>query len=57
MPDYCYEISPRSCNNSWASFEEDNALRRLVDTNLPVYLPKWWDKIKNNDYDGNWLDP
>src|SRR5438105_132764 len=44
-------------NNSWASFEEDNALRRLVDTNLPVYLPKWWEKIKDNDYDGNWLDP
>ena len=44
-------------NNSWASFEEDNALRRLVDTNLPVYLPKWWEKVKNNDYDGNWLDP
>jgi hypothetical protein len=44
-------------NNSWASFEEDNALRRLTDVNLPVYLPKWWETIKNNDYDGNWLDP
>ncbi len=44
-------------NNSWAAFEEDNALRRLTADNLPVYLPKWWDTIKNNDYDGNWLDP
>ncbi len=38
-------------------FEEDNGLNRLADTNKPIYLPKWWETIKNNDYMGNWEDP
>jgi hypothetical protein len=44
-------------NNNWASFEEDNALRRLLDPNKPQYLPQWWETVKDNDYNGNWLDP
>jgi hypothetical protein len=38
-------------------FEEDNGLSRLADQNKPIYLPKWWETIKNNDYEGNFQDP
>jgi hypothetical protein len=38
-------------------FEEDNGLNRLADMNKPVYLPQWWETVKNNDYMGNWEDP
>jgi hypothetical protein len=38
-------------------FEEDNGLSRISNLNRPVYKPEYWETVKNNDYDGNWLDP
>jgi hypothetical protein len=56
--------------NSWASFEEDNAIQRLLNDrqrpgadgkmplpNFPQYLPQYWDVVNDNDYWGNWRDP
>lgn len=56
--------------NSWASFEEDNAILRLLNNrlppgpdgkmpsgNFPQYLPQYWDVVNDNDYWGNWRDP
>ena len=55
---------------NWNGVEEDNALLRLTNDRLgaradgtmappsfPQYRPQFWETIKNNDYNGNWLDP
>ena len=39
------------------NFENDNALRRLSDRNKPLYKPEFWAKVRENDADGNKLDP
>jgi hypothetical protein len=40
-------------------FEEDGGLARLSNQylNQPLYKPEYWETIKLNDLDGNWLDP
>jgi hypothetical protein len=56
--------------NSWASFEEDNAILRLLNNrrapgadgimplpNFPQYLPEHWETVNDNDFWGNWRDP
>jgi hypothetical protein len=42
---------------SFENFENDNALRRLGDRNKPLYRPEFWAKVRENDANGNELDP
>jgi hypothetical protein len=42
---------------SFENFENDNALRRLGDRNKPLYRPEFWAKVRENDANGNQLDP
>lgn len=42
---------------SFENFENDNALRRLGDRNKPLYKPEFWAKVRENDANGNQLDP
>jgi hypothetical protein len=42
---------------SITNFETDNGLRRKGDRNRPVYKPEFWAKVRDNDYNGNDLDP
>lgn len=42
---------------SFENFENDNALRRLGDRNKPLYKPQFWAKVRENDANGNALDP
>jgi hypothetical protein len=42
---------------SFENFENDNALRRLGDRNKPLYKPEHWAKVRENDANGNELDP
>lgn len=42
---------------SFENFENDNALRRLGDRNKPLYKPEFWAKVRENDANGNELDP
>jgi hypothetical protein len=44
-------------DNSFENFENDNALRRLGDRNKPLYKPEFWAKVRENDANGNELDP
>jgi hypothetical protein len=44
-------------DNSFENFENDNALRRLGDRNKPLYKPEHWAKVRENDANGNELDP
>jgi len=44
-------------DNSFENFENDNALRRLSDRNKPLYKPEHWAKVRENDHNGNELDP
>src|SRR5262252_10874621 len=44
-------------DNSFENFENDNALRRLGDRNKPLYKPEHWAKVRENDHNGNELDP
>src|SRR5207237_1951411 len=44
-------------DNSVENFENDNALRRLGDRNKPLYQPEFWAKVRENDANGNELDP
>jgi len=42
---------------NFENFENDNALRRLGDRNKPLYKPEFWSKVRDNDANGNQLDP
>jgi hypothetical protein len=42
---------------SFENFENDNALRRLGDRNKPLYRPEFWAKVREDDANGNQLDP
>jgi hypothetical protein len=42
---------------NFENFENDNALRRLGDRNKPLYKPDFWAKVRENDANGNQLDP
>ena len=42
---------------NFENFENDNALRRLGDRNKPLYRPEFWAKVRENDANGNQLDP
>lgn len=44
-------------SNTFRGFEEDGALLRMDDPNRPIYRPDFWQEIRENDYNGNWLDP
>jgi hypothetical protein len=44
-------------DSSFENFENDNALRRLGDRNKPLYKPEFWAKVRENDANGNQLDP
>jgi hypothetical protein len=44
-------------DGSFENFENDNALRRLSDRNKPLYKPEFWAKVRENDLNGNELDP
>src|SRR5262249_4981635 len=44
-------------DNSFENFENDNALRRRGDRNKPLYKPEHWAKVRENDANGNELDP
>ena len=46
-----------SRGGNFFGFEEDNGLVRQSDRNRPVYKPEYWEQIKSNDYNGNWIDP
>jgi hypothetical protein len=43
--------------SSFENFENDNALQRLGDRNKPHYKPEFWAKVRENDANGNELDP
>jgi hypothetical protein len=44
-------------DGTFDNFENDNALRRLSDRNKPLYKPEFWAKVRENDANGNALDP
>jgi hypothetical protein len=44
-------------DGSFENFENDNALARLGDRNKPLYKPEFWARVRENDADGNELDP
>jgi hypothetical protein len=44
-------------DGSFENFENDNALRRLGDRNKPLYRPEFWAQVRENDANGNQLDP
>jgi hypothetical protein len=44
-------------DGTFDNFENDNALRRLGDRNKPLYKPEFWAKVRDNDANGNMLDP
>jgi hypothetical protein len=41
----------------FTNFERDNTIVRRMGTNKPLYRPKYWDKVKQLDQDGNLADP
>jgi len=47
----------RGRGGDFVGFEADGALRRTVQSNVPVYKPEYWDLVAENDYLGNWEDP
>ncbi len=51
------EIVIQSRGGDIENFENDNALRRLSDRNKPLYKPEFWAKVRENDANGNKLDP
>jgi len=51
------EQSYASRDGSFENFENDNALARLGDRNKPLYKPEFWAKVRDNDANGNELDP
>ncbi len=42
---------------NFENFENDNALRRMGDRNKPLYKPEFWSQVRENDANGNELDP
>jgi hypothetical protein len=51
------ELVIQARDASVENFENDNALRRLGDRNKPLYKPEFWAKVRENDANGNKLDP
>jgi hypothetical protein len=51
------DITFAAREGSFENFENDNALRRLGDRNKPLYKPEFWAKVRENDANGNELDP
>jgi hypothetical protein len=51
------EIVIQGRDGSVENFENDNALRRLGDRNKPLYKPEYWAQVRENDANGNELDP
>jgi hypothetical protein len=51
------EIVVQGRDGSLENFENDNALRRLGDRNKPLYKPEYWAQVRENDANGNALDP
>ena len=51
------EIVIQGREGSLENFENDNALRRLGDRNKPLYKPEYWAQVRENDANGNELDP
>jgi hypothetical protein len=39
------------------NFERDNAIRRRMDPNKPLYKPELWEKVQSNDENQNTEDP
>jgi len=44
-------------DGSFENFENDNALQRMGDRNKPLYKPEFWAQVRENDANGNELDP
>ena len=44
-------------NGRMANFENDNGVARLSLRNRPQYKPEFWDKIRDNEWNGNKIDP
>lgn len=44
-------------NDDFENFENDNGLVRMGDRNKPIYKPEYWQRVRQNDLDGNWKDP
>jgi hypothetical protein len=42
---------------TFVGLEADGGLRREANDNLPLYKPEFWDRITENEYQGNWDDP
>jgi hypothetical protein len=42
---------------TFTNFENDNALARMGDRNKPLYKPEFWPQVRENDANGNELDP
>jgi hypothetical protein len=42
---------------TFVNFENDNALARMGDRNKPLYRPQFWAQVRENDANGNELDP
>jgi hypothetical protein len=51
------EVVIQGRDGSVENFENDNALRRLGDRNKPLYKPEYWAQVRENDANGNELDP
>ncbi len=57
LPSGATELVFGGRDNDFGAFEEDNALVRMQDRNKPVYWPKYWKQVRDNDYNGNWREP
>jgi hypothetical protein len=51
------EQSYAARDGTFVNFENDNALARMGDRNKPLYKPEFWAKVRENDANGNELDP
>ena len=40
-----------------ANYENDNGLTRLTLRNRPQYKPEFWETVRNNEWNGNQIDP
>ena len=57
LPSGATELVFGGRDNDFGALEEDNALVRMQDRNKPLYWPKYWKQVRDNDYNGNWREP
>jgi hypothetical protein len=56
-PDGSVSLDIPAREGDMSNFQQDNGIRYRTETNKPIYKPELWAKIRNNDFNGNLLDP